>query len=125
MEKPADVGAIDRPRLVCTLFGPKIRQASGTTLEHTVPPSGQGQSVFGTGNASTRRMRRAQLVGGYVDIIERDGGWTYDYRPSAGASEVEEVPGIYSSPEEAEAFARNRFEAELVTDFSDLPDDSL
>ena len=66
-------------------------------------------------------MRRAQLLVGYVDIVERDGGWTYDYQP-AGRLEVEETPGIYSSPEEAEAFAVNRFEAELVSDFEDVGD---
>ena len=61
--------------------------------------------------------RRAQLADGtYVEIVERDGGWTYE---SAAASAVDEVPGIYTSPEEAEAYARNRFELELVTDFAD------
>ena len=75
----------------------------------------------GMGNAQTPRMRRAQIVGGYVEIVERDGGWTYDYQP-AGRLEVEEVPGIYSSPEEAELFATNRFEAELLSDFEDVGD---
>ena len=66
-------------------------------------------------------MRRAQLADGYVQIVERDGGWTYDYQP-AGRLEAEEVPGIYSSPEEAELFAANRFDAELVSDFEDVGD---
>ena len=61
--------------------------------------------------------RRAQLLdGSYVEIVTRDGGWTYEYTT---ATATDEVPGIYSSPEEAEAFARNRFELELVTDFAD------
>ena len=61
--------------------------------------------------------RRAQLIdGSYVEIVEKDGGWTYD---STTASATDEVPDIYSSPEEAEAFARNRFELEMVTDFAD------
>ncbi len=62
-------------------------------------------------------MRRAQLVdGSYVEIVQREGGWTYE---TTAASAVDEVPGIYTSSVEAEAFARNRFELELVTDFAD------
>ena len=67
-------------------------------------------------------IRRAQLLdGGYVEIVEEDGGWTYV--ASRAWTLGDEVPGIYSSPEEAEAFARNRFELELVTDFADVPRD--
>lgn len=79
----------------------------------------------GAARALHRRddMRRAQLLdGGYVTIVERNGGWTYAYSGSRLPSE-EEVPDIYSSPEEAEAAARNRFELELVSDFGDPPDD--
>lgn len=69
-------------------------------------------------------MRRAQLLdGGYVEIIEKEGGWSYDYSPASEAgraSAAGEVPDIYSSPDEAEAVARHRFEAELVTDFADV-----
>jgi len=68
-------------------------------------------------------MRRAQLLdGGYVEVIEKDGGWTYVYAPATESSRAQwagEVPDIYSSPDEAEAVARHRFEAELVTDFAD------
>ena len=65
-------------------------------------------------------VRRAQLLdGGYVEIVERDGGWTYQAHPTP---EGGEVPDIYSDPIEAEAFARNRYEMELVTDFADVSD---
>lgn len=61
--------------------------------------------------------RRAMLLdGSYVEIIAKAGGWTYDHTTDAPD---EEVPGIYTTPDEAEAFARNRFEAELVTEFGD------
>ena len=61
--------------------------------------------------------RRAMLLdGSYVEIIAKAGGWTYDHSTDAPG---DEVPGIYTTPDEAEAFARNRFEAELVTEFSD------
>ncbi len=68
--------------------------------------------------------RRAQLLdGGYIEIVERDGGWTYELARGT-PNELDEVPGIYSSPDEAEAFARNRFELELVTEFADTDDPS-
>ena len=61
--------------------------------------------------------RRAMLLdGGYVEIVPKAGGWTYDHSTDAPG---DEVPDIYTTPDEAEAFARNRFEAELVTEFSD------
>lgn len=61
--------------------------------------------------------RRAQLIdGSYVEIVQKEGGWTYEYTT---ATATDEVPSIYSSQAEAEDYARNRFELELVTDFVD------
>ena len=56
------------------------------------------------------------LDGSYVEIVPKAGGWTYDHSTDAP---TDEVPDIYTTPEEAESFARNRFEAELITEFSD------
>jgi hypothetical protein len=56
------------------------------------------------------------LDGTYVEIVPKAGGWTYDHSTDGPA---DEVPDIYTTPDEAEAFARHRFEAELVTEFSD------
>ena len=62
-------------------------------------------------------LRRAMLLdGSYVEIVPKAGGWTYDHSTDGPR---DEVPDIYTTPDEAEAFARNRFEAELVTEFSD------
>jgi hypothetical protein len=59
------------------------------------------------------------LDGSYVEIVPKDGGWTYDHTTDTPSAEV---PGVYTTPDEAEAFARNRFEAELVTEFSEDAD---
>lgn len=83
----------------------------------------QTNGYAGTGStdraATPERIvtRRAMLLdGSYVEIIPKAGGWTYDHGTDAPS---DEVPDIYTTPDEAEAFARNRFEAELVTEFSE------
>ena len=70
------------------------------------------------------RRQALLLDGGYVEIVERHGGWTYQVHPPVPLGEgqwIDEVPDIYPSPEEAEDFARNRYRAELVSDFVDAP----